>query len=111
MTALSHPYLLGGGVLLAIIGWLLWRWSSRHDLKGLAVDAAWQVARNRGRLATETELGNRLKAVQADASGVGKAKKVAGVAARHVAAQIAGLAGLAAMLGGAVLIGLAVFWK
>lgn len=111
MNALSHPFLLAGGALLLLLGWMLWRWSSRHDLKGMAVDAAWQVAKNRGNLATETELGQRLRDVQADASSVGKAKKVAGYAARHFAAQVAGLAGLIGMAGGGALLALAIFWK
>ncbi len=82
----------------------LWRWAGRHDLKGMAVDAAWQVAKARGDLRTETELGNRIKDVTAGASHTGKAKKAAGYAIRHVLAQVAGLASVVAMLGGAALI-------
>lgn len=113
MHALSHPFLLAGGVLLILIGFRLWRWSSRHDLKGLAVDAAWQVARNKGHIAsvTDSDLAHRVKDLQAEGSNVGKAKKVAGVAARHFAAQIASLAGLVGMLAGAGLIGAAFYLK
>lgn len=107
----NHPALLGGGILLLLIGVLLWRWASRHDLKGMAVDAAWQVAKKRGDINTETELGNRLKELQADPSNLGRAKKVAGYGVRHVIAQIASLAGIVSMLGGAALSAAAFYLK
>lgn len=109
MSALSHPYLLGFGALLLVAGFLLWRWSSRHDLKGLAVDAAWQVAKARGNVGTETELGNRLKDLAADGSNVSRAKKTAGYAVRHVLAQVASIASLLILLGGAGLIAAAFY--
>ncbi len=109
--ALSHPYLLGTGALLLLVGFWLWRWSSRHDLKGLAIDAAWQVAKARGNLKTETELGNKLKGLAADGSNVGRAKAATGHAVRHVLAQVASLAGLVAMLGGAAMVAVAFYLK
>lgn len=111
MTALSHPYLLGGGAFLLLVGFGLWRWASRHDLKGLAVDAAWQLAKNKGNLATETELGNRFKDLKSDTSNVSRAKKAVGYGVRHVVAQVATLAGIVGMLGGAGLIAAAFYWK
>jgi hypothetical protein len=87
------------------------RWALRHDLKGLAIDTAWEVAKNRGRVDVETELGNRLKDLQAESSNVGRAKMVAGHAARHVAAQVATIAGLIALVGGAILVELALWWS
>ena len=111
MHALSHPYLLGSGTALLLLGVMLWRWASRHDLKGLAIEAAWQVAKNRGDPNTETELGNRIKTLQADSSNAGRAKTAAGYAARHVVAQIASLAGIVAMLGGAALTAAAFYLK
>jgi hypothetical protein len=106
---MTHPYLLGAGSLLMVLGLLLMRWASRHDLKGLAIDAAWEMAKNR-RLNVETDLGNRVKDVRDEASNVGRAKMVAGHAARHLAAQVASIAGLIALATGALLIALAV-WR
>lgn len=106
---MTYPYLLAAGGLLIVLGLLLMRWASRHDLKGLAIDAAWEVAKNR-RLNVETELGNRVKDLGAEESNVGRAKMVAGHAARHVAAQVATIAGLIALAAGAILIALAVWW-
>lgn len=106
---MSHPYLLAAGGILIICGLLLMRWASRYDLKGLALDAAWEVAKNR-RLDVETELGNRVKGLRDEASNAGRAKMVAGHAARHVAAQVASIAGVVALAAGALLIALAVWW-
>ena len=108
---MAHPYLLVAGGLLIVCGVLLLRWASRHDLKGLAIDTAWEVAKNRGRVDVETELGNRLKDLRAESSNVGRARMVAGHAARHVAAQVATIAALIALAGGAILVALAVWWN
>lgn len=105
----THPYLLAAGGFLILCGLLLMRWASRHDLKGLAIDAAWEMAKNR-RLDVETDLGNRVKEVRDETSNVGRAKMVAGHTARHVAAQVASIAGLIAVAAGALLIALAV-WR
>ncbi len=110
MSFLSHPILLASGVLLLVVGGLLLRWAGRHDLKGMAVDAAWQVARNRSFNVT-TDLGARIGELRADASHAGRAKRAAGMAVRHVAAQAASIAGVAAMLIGVALIAVALFWK
>lgn len=107
---MTHPYLLAAGGILMVCGLLLLRWASRYDLKGLAIDTAWEVAKNRGRVDVETELGNRLKDLRAESSNVGRAKMVAGHAARHVAAQAASVAGLVALAAGVLLIALAVWW-
>lgn len=109
MNILSHPYLLGSGLALLAIGFLLRRWASRHDFKDLAIDAAWQVAKARGDLGTQTELGNRLKELSAEGSHVARAKMAAGYAARHAAAQVAGIAGLAGYGIGALMIGAAFY--
>jgi hypothetical protein len=113
MSALSHPYLLGFGALLLVIGYLLRSWAAKHDLMDLAKDAAWQVAKNKGNLAAanESEIGQKFKDLQGDASNTGRAKKAAGYAARHAVAQVAGISGLISLLIGACLIGLAFFWK
>jgi hypothetical protein len=108
---MAHPYLLGSGGVLIILGILLYRWASRYDLKGLAFDAAWQVAKHRGRLDVETDLGNRLKELQTEGSNVERAKMVAGHAARHVAAQAMNVAALICFAVGALLIAVAVWWK
>ena len=107
----AHPYLIGSGAFLLVIGLLLWRWASRHDLKGLAFDAAWHVAWNRGDLskAAETDIAQRLGDVANQSSNLDRAKMAAVVATRHFAAQVANIAALVAMLIGLALLGIAAY--
>jgi hypothetical protein len=108
-AALAHPYLLGFGAALLLLGSWLWRWSGRHDLKGMAVDAAWQVAKARGDLRARTDLGDKLKDLAAEKSNVGRATKAAGYAVRHAVAQVASVGSLVCLLAGAALVA-AAFW-
>jgi hypothetical protein len=80
-------------------------------MKGLAVDAAWSAARSRGRQVVTPEIQAKLDALKADASAVGRTKQVAGMAARHFAAQVAGLVGIVALLGGLALIAAGIWWR
>jgi hypothetical protein len=107
---LSHPFLAGGGAALIVLGLLVWRWSSRHDLKGLAVDAAWHLAQKR-KLASagDTEIAQRLQDLRDEPTNAGKARKAAGLAARHFIAQIASIAALICMAAGTAMIALALY--
>jgi hypothetical protein len=109
--ALTHPWLLSFGGLALTIGFLCWRWASRHDLKGLATEAAIQVAWNKGDINTETEIGNRIKSLQAETSNVKRAQTVAGYAARHVVSRVVNWFGLGSMAAGLAMIAAAFFWK
>lgn len=107
----AHPFLIGSGAVLIVIGVALRRWASRHDLEGLAFDAAWHVARNRGDLSKvgETDIAQRLGEVASQPSNVGRARKVAGVATRHFVAQIANIAALLALLAGLLMVVVAIY--
>lgn len=110
MPTVHHPYLLiAGGIALAI-AWMLFKWSGRHDIKGLAVDAAWTAAKTRGRSAMTPEIKVKLDALKADASVAGRTRQVAGMAARHFAAQVAAIAGAIALLAGLGLVAAALWW-
>jgi hypothetical protein len=113
MGSLSHPWMIVAGLALLVLGFFMKRWASRHDLKDLAVDAAWQVAKAKGDLtaAQSSDIGQRFKELADEQSNVGRAKKVAGHAVRHVVAQVLGIAGMTAMLVGVILIGLAFYWR
>jgi hypothetical protein len=113
MLALSHPYLLGLGAVLLVVGYMLRSWAAKHDLMDLAKDAAWQVAKNKGNLAAvdQSDIGQKFRDLQGDASNTGRAKKAAGYAARHAMAQVAGIGGVISLLIGAGLIGTAFYLK
>ena len=110
-TALTHPYLLAFGAALIIVGLLAMRWASRHDLAGLATDAAIKVAWNKGDLATETDLGNKLKALRDEQSNFNRAKAVAGYGVRHVVSRVVAIGGIIAIVVGLAMIVGAGFWK
>lgn len=115
MPSIASPTLLIAGIVLLVIGWLLRGWASRHDLTSIATDAAtgaaWDAVKKRGLPEMPAEVSGRLEEFKAEASSLGRAKKVAGYAARHVVAQVAGVAGWIGLLAGLVLVPLGVFWK
>lgn len=110
LNAQAHPYLLAAGGVLIILGLLMWRWSGRHDLKGLAMDAVWQIVRNKGNLATRTEIRDRLKALEAEQSNLARARAVAGHATRHLLAQVVGWVGFVVLLAGLAAVTGVLFW-
>jgi hypothetical protein len=111
MPTIHHPYLLASGLIALAIGLLLIRWSGRHDIKGLAIDAAWTAAKSRGKTAMTPEIQARLDALKADASMVGRTRQVAGMAVRHFLSQIAGIASLVAIAAGVGLLAAGIWWK
>src|SRR5690606_21473494 len=92
--------LLMAGVTIIIVALLMRRWAGRNSVTDLAVDAAWDVARRRGKGFAETDMGRHLDEVRAG-SHVGRARRIAGLGIRHVIAQIVGKLALAGLLGGA----------
>jgi hypothetical protein len=117
MSALSHPFLLGVGALLLVIGYMLRSWAAQHNLidmaKDAAKDAAWQVTKNKGNLAAvaDTEIARKFKDLASETSNTGRAKKAAGYAARQALATVAGIGGLVSLLAGAAMISAAFFLK
>jgi len=112
---IAHPWILGVGIAALVVGYLLRRWASRHDLVDVATDAAlsaaWSTVTRRRLPGVPEEISSRVRDVTNEASHVGKAGKVAGMAARHVLAQAAALAGLVLLVLGIGLVGAAVYWR
>lgn len=110
MSLGQHPVLLVSGVALLLVAFVLWRIASRWDLKGMAVDAAWQLARRR-QLDADSDLSRHWRELSADVSRRSQAKRVAGHAVRHFAAQVMTIAALVLALLGMAAIAFAVFWN
>ena len=112
---IANPWMLAAGVAIVAIGWLLRSWAARHNLVDVATDAAisaaWTTVTTRKMPGVPTEITNRIDDVRGEASHVGKASKVAGYAARHMAATVVGLIGLVCYLAGLVLAGLGLYWQ
>ncbi|MFZ4808230.1 MAG: hypothetical protein ACOYLQ_13315 [Hyphomicrobiaceae bacterium] len=112
---IANPWLLGAGIAALVIGYLLRRWASRHNLIEVATDAAlsaaWTTVTTRRLPGVPEEITSRVRDVTDEVSHAGKAGKVAGLAARHVVAQAAGLAGLVLLALGLGLVGVALYWR
>lgn len=109
MTFTTHPMLFFFGVVIAIIGFLLWRIASRWDLKGQAIDSAVMSAWNR-RVVISDELWEHYRDVRDASSYMSRAGRVAGHAARHFAAQALSAGALIAMAMGIGIAVVAIVW-
>lgn len=110
MSFTTHPILFFTGLALIAIGFLMWRIASRWDLKGHAIDSALKSAWHR-RVVVSDELADRYRDVRDAPGHVSRAGRVAGHAARHVAAQALSIASLVTFAAGLGLAILAVVWK
>jgi hypothetical protein len=110
-----RPSLLLIGLGVFIVGWLLRRWAGRHDMMGVvtgaATGAAWQAVKGRKVPDMPGALKSKMQEFQAEGSNVGRAKKVAGYAARHFIAQVVGVMGWIGLLAGLGLMAAGMFWK
>lgn len=109
MAFTTHPVLFFSGVVIAIIGFLLWRIADRWDLKGQAIDSAMRSAWNR-RVIVSDELQDRYRDVRDAPSHMSRAGRVAGHAARHFAAQVLSVGALIAMAMGLGIAVVAIVW-
>ena len=101
---MQHPILLASGAALLVIGFLLMRWAGRYDVTGLAADAAWRVAKNRGRIDVKAEAADMLNDnfghIREDAERIGYARAAAKHGAGFFLAKFVGIAGIILMLAG-----------
>ena len=111
--AIHSPMLLGVGIVVFVLGWLLWRWASRHgiDLKGAAIGSAYAAAKSRTIPAMPDQLKRQLDAVAAEKSNVGRAKVVGSSVALYFIAKVVNIVGLVSLLAGAIMIALSILWK
>lgn len=112
MPHIAHPSWLGAGVALFLIGFWFWRWSSRNniDVKGMAISAAWQGARQ-GKLDVPDELKAKFNDIANETSNTKRATKAGGTVIRHFVAKVFGLVGLVGMLGGLALSAAGIWYK
>lgn len=110
---MQHPYLLAASAALLVLGFLLMRWASRYDVTGLAADAAWRVAKNRGRIDVKAEAADMLNEnfghIRDDAERIGYARAAAKHGAGFFLAKFVGISGIVMMLVG-VGLGAAAFY-
>jgi hypothetical protein len=112
---IASPTLLVLGLIVLLVGFAMLHWASSRNLKdvamGAAFGAAWTLLWRRRRPAIPEEITSRVEEIRGQDTHLGKARVVTGYAVTHVIAQIAGIAGMIAMLLGVLLAGLGVFWR
>lgn len=91
-------YIAGG--LLFLIGVILRRWASRHDLQGALTDSAWQVVRGKRRDGQTTEIEERFSEITSAPTTAGKVRRATGSIIGHFLSATAGLVGLILILAG-----------
>ena len=111
--AIHSPILLGLGLVALLLGFYLWRWSSRNslNLKGAALGTAYSAIKGGKMPTVPDDLKAQYDKIAAEGTNAGRANAVGGTVARHFMAKVTGLAGLAGLLGGAVMVALSVLWK
>lgn len=110
MSFTTHPIMLGFGLALFVVGFLMWRIAGRWDLKGHAVESALKSAWHR-RVVVSDDLSNTFRDVRDAPTHMSRAGKVAGHTARHFAAQVLSIGAMIAFAGGLGLTALALYLK
>jgi hypothetical protein len=106
-------WLAAGGVFV-LIGALLMRWAARYDAAGIAVDAAWRMAKTRSTTGARDELGRvideQLTDIRADTARIGHARTAIKHGWRFFIARFVNIAGLIFIAVGVILVGIAFWW-
>lgn len=113
MPALSHPYLLAAGVLLALVAVWLWRFSSRHgiDVKGAAISSGASAAWRREMPQVPDDIRQKYERIAAEKSHAGKARMAGSTLVKAGLAKVAFLASLIAFAASAIATAAAFLWK
>lgn len=112
MTQVLHPYLLAGGVVLALVGVWLWRFSSRHDIdiKGAAITSGATAAWRRELPQVPDDLRRKYDRIAAETSHVGKARAAGTTLVKAGLAKVAFLASLVMFAAAIAATAAAFFW-
>lgn len=112
MAVPDPTWLIAGGVVM-VIGLLLVRWASRYDAAGIAMDAAWRVARSGSSAGARDELGRvvdeQLAEMRADAARMGHARTAVKHGSRFFIARFVNIAGIILLIVGAAILAVAFY--
>ena len=106
----ANAWLMLSGGLLALLAIWIMRRTSRYDLKGAALESAWQTARGRRTADNPTALDQKFNEISAEATAVGKARRTASTVIGHFFAQVMGVVAMFMLLAGAILLALGIWW-
>lgn len=101
--------MIAGGVLVLISVIIFWT-TAKYDLKGAALESAWQAARGRRTLENPTALDQKWNEIRNEATVTGKARRTAGTVIGHFVAQMLGVLATFMLIGGALMLAIG-FWN
>lgn len=101
--------MIAGGVLVLISLIIFWT-TAKYDLKGAALESAWQAARGRRTLENPTALDQKWNEIRNEATVTGKARRTAGTVIGHFVAQMLGVLATFMLIGGALMLAIG-FWS
>jgi hypothetical protein len=111
---MQNPIWLAAGGIVIVIGYLLMRWASRYDAAGIAVDAAWRMAKTGSSTGARDELGRvveeQLADIRADTARMGHARTAVKHGARFFIARFVSIAGVIFIVLGLAVIAAAFYW-
>lgn len=111
---MQNPLWLAAGGVCLLVGLVLMRWAGRYDASGIAVDAAWRMARTGSTTGARDELGRvvdeQLADIRADAARIGHARTAVKHGVRFFIARFVNIAGMIFLLAGLALMAAAFFW-
>ncbi len=111
---MQNPVWLAAGGVFVLIGALLMRWSGRYDAAGIAVDAAWRMAKTGSTTGARDELGRvideQLSDIRADAERIGHARTAIKHGSRFFIARFVSITGLILIAIGLALVAAAFWW-
>lgn len=111
---MQNPMWLAAGGVFVLLGFLFMRWASRYDAAGIAVDAAWRMAKTGSTTGARDELGRvvdeQLADIRADSARIGHARTAVKHGARFFIARFVHIAGLIFIALGLAALAAAYFW-
>jgi hypothetical protein len=102
--------MIAGGVLIGLAVLIFWR-TSKYDLKGAALESAWQTARGRRTADNPTALDETWASIRNEATMTGKARRTAGTVVGHFVAQVLGVVATVMLIIGVILTGTGYWWR
>ena len=111
MDMIASPVLLMIGLAFLAAGYFFLSRAKRQSMVDATTDATWASVKNRDIGALRQHLEGQLSDIASEQSNAGRAKKLAGLAAREVMSRVMRTGGIIAILGGLLLVALGIFWR
>ena len=108
MLSMKAWLVVGSFVLVGLGAFIRWK-TARYDLKDAAIDSAWTLARRKRTAENPTALEVKLGEITSQPTWSGRAKRAAGTAAGHFAAQVLGVVAMVFIALGLALGAFAIF--